>query len=88
MRWVTLEPYQYTVVVVVCVGLDEILLPHRLGSARLVTTSVRLEKINKHVKKIGSTSPIRGGFQNLQIDLTTRWLTRTYTNDMINASHI
>ena len=34
MRWVTLEPYQYTVVVVVCVGLDEILVPHRLGLAR------------------------------------------------------
>ena len=39
-------------------------------------------------KKIGSTSPVSGGFQNLQIDLTARWLTRTYTNDTMNTNNI
>jgi hypothetical protein len=47
--------------------------PRRLGKPlqKIINTS-------PSTKNIGSTSPARGGFQNLQIKVTTRSLTHTY----------
>jgi hypothetical protein len=40
------------------------------------------------IENFGSTSPARGGFQNLQIKVSALWPTRRYTNDMMAANHI